>query len=53
MIGCRPIDSSMDLNAKFLPRQGKSLGDPRRYRWLVDKLSYLRVTRPNIFFMRV
>ena len=45
-MGCRPIDTPMDPNATLLPGQG----EPRRYRQLVGKLNYLRVTRPAISF---
>ncbi|KAF3621221.1 hypothetical protein FXO37_32903 [Capsicum annuum] len=50
MMGCRPIDTPMDQNAKFLPGQGESLSDTGRYRRLVGKLNYLTVTRPGISF---
>ena len=41
----------MDPNVKLIPRQGEPLGDPRRYRRLVDKLNYFIITRPDIFFL--
>lgn len=50
MMGCSPIDSPMDPNAKLLPGQGEPLRDPTRYRRLVGKLNYLTVTRPDISF---
>ncbi|KAF3657316.1 hypothetical protein FXO38_13745 [Capsicum annuum] len=50
MMGCRPIDTPMDPNAKLLPGQGDPLSDPGRYRRLVGKLNYLIVTRPDISF---
>ncbi|KAF3613481.1 hypothetical protein FXO38_36222 [Capsicum annuum] len=50
MIGCRPIDTCMDPNAKLLPGQGESLSDPEIFRRLVEKLNYLTVTRPDISF---
>ncbi|XP_070052819.1 secreted RxLR effector protein 161-like [Nicotiana tomentosiformis] len=50
MMGCRPIDSPMDPNAKLLPGQKELLRDPTRYWRLVGKLNYLTVTRPDISF---
>ncbi|PHT82485.1 hypothetical protein T459_15500 [Capsicum annuum] len=50
MMGCRPIDTPMDPNAKLLPGQGEPLINPKRYRWLVRKLNNLTVTRTDISF---
>ena len=50
MLDCKPVDILMDPNVKLVPRQGESLGDPRRYRQLVGKLNYLTITRPDITF---
>lgn len=43
MLGCRNIDSPMDINTKMLIDQEKSY-DVGRYRRLVEKLNYLTVT---------
>ncbi|XP_075080435.1 secreted RxLR effector protein 161-like [Nicotiana tabacum] len=51
MIGCRLVDTYLDLNAKLLLGQGEPLNDPARYRWLVGKLNYLTVIRPDILFL--
>ena len=32
MIDCKLVDTPMDPNVKFVPRQGEPLRDPRRYR---------------------
>ena len=40
----------MDPNVKLLPGQGEPLSNPERYRRLVGKLNYLKVTRPDISF---
>ena len=48
MMGCRPIDTSMDPNVKLLPGQGEPLNNPKRYRRLIGKLNYLTVTRPDM-----
>jgi len=50
MLGCRSIDSPMDVNVKLLPDQGELLEDVGRYRRLVGKLNYLTITRPDITF---
>ena len=50
MMGCQPIDTPMDPNAKLLLGQKEPLSDPGRYRRLIENLNYLIVTRPNISF---
>nr|XP_009802348.1 PREDICTED: uncharacterized protein LOC104247899 [Nicotiana sylvestris] len=50
MTGCRPVDTPMDPNSKLLPGQGEPLSDPASRRWLVGKLNYLTVTRPDISY---
>ena len=50
MLDCKSIDTPMDPNVKLVPGQGKSLGDPGRYRRLVGKLNYLTITRPDISY---
>ena len=50
MLDCKPIDTPMDPNVKFVPGQGESLRDPVRYRQLVGRLNYFTITRPNISF---
>ena len=50
MLDCKPVDTPMDPNVKLVPGQGKSFGDPGRYRRLVGKLNYLTITRPDISF---
>ena len=47
---CKPVDTPMDLNIKFVPGQGEPLRDPGRYRRLVGRLNYLTITRPDISF---
>ena len=50
ILDCKPINTPMDLNVKFIPDQGELLQDPRRYRQFVSKLNYLTITRPDISF---
>jgi len=45
MLGCRSIDSPMDVNRKLRPDQWELLEDAKRYKRLVGKLNYLPVTR--------
>jgi len=40
----------MDVNTKLLPDWGEILEDAGRYKRLVGKLNYLRVTRPDTTF---
>ena len=50
MLDCKPIDTSMDPNVKFVLEQGEPLQDTKRYRRLVERLNYFTITRPNISF---
>ena len=58
MTNCRPIDSPMDPNQKLMsdqgepfPDQGEPFPDPERYRRLVGKLIYPKITRPDLSFV--
>ena len=51
MLDCKPVDISMNLNVKLVPRQGEPLRDPGKYRQLVEKLNYVTITRPDISFL--
>ena len=44
------LDTPMDPNVKLYLGQGEPLSNPKRYKQLVEKLSYLTVTRPDISF---
>ena len=50
MLGCRNINSPMDIDTKLLPDQRELLENVGRYMRLVEKLNYLTVTRQNITF---
>ena len=50
MLYCKPVDTPMDPNDKFVPGQGEPLRDLGRYRRLVGRLNYLTITRPDISF---
>ena len=49
MLGCKPVDTPIDLNAKFGGKEGVPV-DTRRYQQLVGRLIYLSHTRPDIAF---
>ena len=50
MLDCKPVDTPMDPNVKFVPGQEEPLQDLRRYQRLVGKLNYLTITQPDISF---
>ena len=50
MLDCKPVNTHMDPNVKFVPGQGEPLHDPGSYRRLVRKLNYLTITRLDISF---
>ena len=50
MLGCRSIDSSMDVNTKLLLNHGELFEDVGRYKRLAGKLNYLTLTRLDITF---
>ena len=50
MLDCKPVDTSMDPNVKFVLSQEEPLRDPGRYQRLVGKLNYLIINRPDISF---
>ncbi|XP_019053482.1 PREDICTED: uncharacterized protein LOC109114769 [Nelumbo nucifera] len=50
LLGARPAETLMGLNAKLGSDTGEEFKDPGRYRRLVGKLNYLTNTRPDISF---
>ena len=44
MLDCKPVDTPMDPNVKFVLGQGEPLQNPKRYRRLVGRLNYLTIT---------
>lgn len=50
MLGCKPVDTPMDANAKLEAWDGCPLADKGRYQRLVGKLKYLSHTRSDIGF---
>ena len=48
-LAAKPCQSPM-TQSLHLTREGKLFEDPKRYRRLVGKLNYLRVTRPDIAY---
>lgn len=50
MLGCKPVDTPMDLNTKLGMRKDNTTVDKGNYQHLVGKLIYLSHTRPDISF---
>ena len=50
MLGCKPIDTPIDVNIKMSTHIGGKEVDREGYQRLVGKLIYLSHTRPNIAF---
>lgn len=50
MLGAKPVDSPMNSSVKLSTNEGELLKDLGQYKRLVDKLMYLKITHPNIFF---
>ena len=50
MSGCRPVDTPIDPNVKFIEGKGSESIDTTRYQKLVGKLIYLSHTHPDIAF---
>ena len=50
MLGCKPVDTPMDLIKKIGQQKESTPIDTGRYQHLVGKLIYLSHTRPNIAF---
>ena len=50
MLDCKPINTPMVPNVKFVLGHGEPLRDPGRYRQLVGRLNYLTIPQPDISF---
>lgn len=50
MLDCKLVDSPMDQNHKLIMEEGESFPDPERNRWLVGKLIYLTIKKPDLSF---
>ena len=53
MLGCKPIDTSMESNYKIGLKEDSLLVGIGRYQQLVGKLIYLSHTRPSMCFQLV
>jgi hypothetical protein len=50
MVDCKPISTSVDMQAKFSAESGPLVADPTHFRSLTGALQYLTFTRPNIAY---
>ncbi|XP_030551686.2 uncharacterized mitochondrial protein AtMg00810-like [Rhodamnia argentea] len=50
MLGCKPISTPLDGNAKLCVDEGRELEDSTMYKQPVGSLIYLTITRPDIAF---
>ncbi|RVW45622.1 Retrovirus-related Pol polyprotein from transposon RE1 [Vitis vinifera] len=50
MLGCKPVETPIELNVKLQPTKAKNVKDRDRYQRLVGRLIYLSHTRPDIVF---
>lgn len=51
MLGHKLIDSPIDPNAKFGTDEEELFPNPSKYIKMVDKLTYLKIMRPDILFI--
>jgi hypothetical protein len=49
-LGCKPISSPIDPNVKLNIENDEPLKDIHHFQWLIGKLIYLTVTRPDMSF---
>ncbi|RVW32553.1 Retrovirus-related Pol polyprotein from transposon RE1 [Vitis vinifera] len=50
MLGCKPVETPIELNVKLQPTKAKNVKDRDHYQRLVGRLIYLSHTRPDIAF---
>lgn len=48
-----PISFPIEQNLKLTATEGKPLKNPTQYWWLVEKLIYLTITKPDVQFMSI
>jgi len=51
LIGAKPSNVPIEENHNLAHASGSHLDDVGRYRWLVGKLIYLTITRPNLCYV--
>jgi len=51
MLDSQPIDTLMDYHVKLDTDMGELFANVGHYKWLVGKLIYLTVTRPDITYV--
>jgi hypothetical protein len=50
-LGCKPTSTSIDGKVKLNTEDGEQLANINQFQRLIEKLIYLTVTRPEIFFL--
>lgn len=48
LLGCKPVDTPLPRDGKYLARESNALREPNKYRRLIGRLLYLNFTRPDI-----
>ncbi|KAM6587614.1 hypothetical protein CsatA_010219 [Cannabis sativa] len=49
-LGCKPGNTPMEVNLNLSQDGEEKLADPKLYRRIIDKLQYLRITRPDLAY---
>ena len=49
-LGTKLVNTPMEVNLKLSKDEGDLLEDPALYRFLIGKLLYLTITRPNLSY---
>ena len=50
LLGCKPVDTPMEVNHKLALATGSPLPDATQYRRLIGRLIYLTITRPELSY---
>jgi hypothetical protein len=50
MVDCKPVSTSVDMQAKVFVESGPPVADPTHFRSLVEALQYLTFTHPDLAY---
>ena len=50
MLGCKPVKTPMEVNLKLNKDEGELLNDAGIYKWLIGRLLFLTISRPDITY---